>query len=114
MYEMQVEDAVDVDWEDLTAVFGDVPPAYAQLRWRHLKARYVPGWKNKCFREIVTFLYEKTLPGLQSKCEYRYGSDLKLEQKQRFRLSRIFQDINDEDCCDSDEETGQQESNSST
>ncbi|XP_056314657.1 transcription termination factor 1-like [Danio aesculapii] len=114
MYEMHVEDVVDVDWEDLTAVFGDVPPAYAQLRWRHLKARYVPDWKNKCFGEIVSFLYEKTLPGLLLKCEYRDDSNLKLEQRQRFRLSRIFQDINEEDCCDSDEETGQQESNSLT
>ncbi|XP_056314653.1 transcription termination factor 1 [Danio aesculapii] len=115
MYEMQVEDVVDVDWEHLTAVFGDVPPAYAQSRWHQLKVCYVPDWNNKCFADVVDFLYENTLPGLVRECKDLDDDDeLTVDQMKSFRLADIFQDINEDKCCDGDEQTGQQENNSST
>ncbi|XP_056092315.1 transcription termination factor 1 [Rhinichthys klamathensis goyatoka] len=111
MYQTQVEDVTDVDWDDLTAVFGDVPPAHVQAKWHQLKVCYVPDWKAKCFGDIVDFLYEKILPGLEKDCEDLDDNELKVEQKQSFRISDIFQDINEDDCCDSDEESGQKEDN---
>ncbi|XP_005168698.1 transcription termination factor 1 isoform X1 [Danio rerio] len=114
MYEMQVEDVVDVDWEHLTAVFGDVPPAYAQSRWHQLKVCYVPDWQNKCFGDIVDFLYENTLPGLVKECKDLDDDELTVDQMNSFRLADIFQDINEDECCDDDEQTGQQENNHSS
>ncbi|XP_043095149.1 transcription termination factor 1 [Puntigrus tetrazona] len=110
MYQLQVEDVADVDWEDLTAVFGDVPPSYVQAKWHQLKVCYVPDWKAKCFGDIVDFLYEKVLPGLVKDCEDLDDDDneLKVDQKQSHLLADIFRDINEDHCSDSDEESGQE------
>lgn len=61
------------------------------------------------FPDIVDFLYEKILPALEKDCEDLDDNELKVEQKQSFLISDIFQDINEDDCCDSDEESGQKE-----
>ncbi|XP_016141401.1 transcription termination factor 1-like [Sinocyclocheilus grahami] len=114
MYQLQVEDVTDVNWDDLSAVFGDVPPAYAQAKWHHLKVVYVPNWKTKCFGDIVGFLYERVLPGLVKDCEDLDDSELKVDQKQSFLLSDIFRDINEDHCSDSDEESGQKEDDKSS
>ncbi|XP_016131013.1 transcription termination factor 1-like [Sinocyclocheilus grahami] len=106
MYQMQVEDVTDVNWDDLTAVFGDVPPAYVQAKWHHLKVCCVPDWKTKCFGDIVDFLYEKVLPGMVKDCEDLDDNELKVDQKQSFLLSDIFKDIN--------EESGQKEDDNSS
>lgn len=113
MYQMQVEDVTDVNWDDLTAVFGDVPPAHVQAKWHQLKVSYVPNWKTKCFGDIVDFLYEKVLPGMMKDCEDLDDNDLKVDQKQSFLLSDIFKDIEDH-CHDSDEESGQKEDDNSS
>ncbi|XP_016341828.1 transcription termination factor 1-like [Sinocyclocheilus anshuiensis] len=105
MYQMQVEDVTDVNWDDLTAVFGDVPPAYVQAKWHQFKVCYVPDWKTKCFGDIVDFLYEKVLPGMVKDCEDLDDSELKVDQKQSFLLSDIFKDI---------EESGQKEDDNSS
>ncbi|XP_056601716.1 transcription termination factor 1-like isoform X2 [Triplophysa dalaica] len=52
MYESQVDDPVNIDWEDLTSTFGDVPPAYVQMKWHQLKVCYVPNWKNNSFEGL--------------------------------------------------------------
>ncbi|KAF5905632.1 transcription termination factor 1, partial [Clarias magur] len=49
MYEMDIDDAAHVDWEDLTGLIGDVPPAYVQKKWHKLKVCHVPEWQSKCF-----------------------------------------------------------------
>ncbi|TRY55117.1 hypothetical protein DNTS_034533 [Danionella cerebrum] len=108
MYEMEVEDAVDIHWEDLTAVLGDVPPAYVQVKWHQLKVCHVPNWKQKCFGDIVDYLYEKVLPQLVKDNEEYDDSELYVDQKESFLLSDIFQDIEDE-CSSSQEEMGQEE-----
>ncbi|XP_048046036.1 transcription termination factor 1 [Megalobrama amblycephala] len=109
MYQLQVEDVTDVDWDDLTTVFGDVPPAHVQATWHKLKVCYVPEWKTKCFGDIVDFLYEKVLPVLEKDCEDLDDNELKVDQKQSFLLSDIFSDIIEDDCSDSDAESGQKE-----
>ncbi|KAL1274612.1 hypothetical protein QQF64_027426 [Cirrhinus molitorella] len=115
MYQLQVEDVADVDWDDLTTVFGDVPPAYVQAKWHQLKVCYVPDWKAKCFGDIVDFLYERVLPGMMKDCEdLDDEDDLKVDQKQSFLLSDIFGDINEDQCSDSDDESGQKEDDNSS
>lgn len=51
------------------------------------------------------------MPVLEKDCEDLDDNELKVEQKQSFLISDIFQDINEDDCCDSDEESGQKEVN---
>ncbi|KAF4112852.1 transcription termination factor 1 [Onychostoma macrolepis] len=114
MYQLQVEDVTDVNWDDLTAVLGDVPPAYVQAKWHQLKVCYVPEWKTKCFGDIVDFLYERALPGLVKDCEDLDDNELKVDQKQSFLLSDIFRDINEDHCSDSDEESRQKEDDKSS
>ncbi|XP_051527940.1 transcription termination factor 1 isoform X2 [Myxocyprinus asiaticus] len=106
LYEMQIEDVTDVNWDDLSALFGDVPPATVQLKWHQLKIGYVPNWQNKCFGDIVDYLYEKILPGLVKDCE-DFEDELKVDQQESFLLSDIFQDIDEEYCDDSDEDSKQ-------
>ncbi|KAA0716320.1 Transcription termination factor 1 [Triplophysa tibetana] len=94
MYESQVVDVVDINWEDLTSAFGDVPPAYVQMKWHQLKVCYVPNWQNKSFEDIVDYLHEKVKPKLENEFEDLDENDLPADQKQTFLLSDIFQDIN--------------------
>ncbi|KAM8803963.1 transcription termination factor 1 isoform 1-T3 [Rhynchonycteris naso] len=71
LYEVNVEDANEVDWEDLAGAIGDVPPTYVQNKFYKLKATCVPFWQKKTFPEIVDYLYETSLPVLREKLERR-------------------------------------------
>uniref|UniRef100_A0A2K6UVN1 Transcription termination factor 1 n=1 Tax=Saimiri boliviensis boliviensis TaxID=39432 RepID=A0A2K6UVN1_SAIBB len=69
LYEINVEDTNEIDWEDLASAIGDVPPSYVQTKFSRLKAVYVPFWQKKTFPEIIDYLYETTLPLLREKLE---------------------------------------------
>ncbi|XP_056314655.1 transcription termination factor 1-like [Danio aesculapii] len=118
MYEMKVEDVTDIDWGSLTAAFGNVPPTYVQRMWCKMKTCYVPNWNTRSFKDTVSHLHKDILPCLVSSCKGFDVSEVKVEQKELFRLSNIFKDIEEdgqdieEDGRDRDEETGQQENNS--
>uniref|UniRef100_A0A8C5SP94 Transcription termination factor 1 n=1 Tax=Laticauda laticaudata TaxID=8630 RepID=A0A8C5SP94_LATLA len=51
LYELNVADTNEIDWEHIAGVIGNVPPDYVQSRFYTLKTSYVPFW------------YEKTFPG---------------------------------------------------
>ncbi|KAK3514872.1 hypothetical protein QTP70_033803 [Hemibagrus guttatus] len=107
MYEMDVDDAAHVNWEDLTALIGDVPPAYVQRKWHKLKVCHVPEWQRKCFGDIVDFLYEKVLPDLQNKLmAYEDLDETKHTENddESYLLSDIFQDINEDEDVDDEAE----------
>ncbi|NWJ05705.1 TTF1 factor, partial [Crypturellus undulatus] len=67
LYEMKVEDANEVKWEELSNAIGDVPRAYVQAKFYKLKVSCVPLWQRKTFPEIIDYLYEKKLPELEEK-----------------------------------------------
>ncbi|NXI47403.1 TTF1 factor, partial [Galbula dea] len=67
LHEMNVEDANDINWEELSKVIGDVPRAYVQARFYKLKVSSVPLWQKKTFSEIIDYLFEKKLPELEEK-----------------------------------------------
>ncbi|XP_037014450.2 transcription termination factor 1 [Artibeus jamaicensis] len=69
LYEINVEDANEIDWEDLASAIGDVPPSYVQSKFYKLKATCVPFWQKKTFPEIIDYLYETSLPLLKEKLE---------------------------------------------
>ncbi|NXI96554.1 TTF1 factor, partial [Psophia crepitans] len=67
LHEMQVEDANEVNWEELSTTIGDVPKSYVQAKFYKLKVSCVPLWQRKTFSEIVDYLFEKKLPELEEK-----------------------------------------------
>ncbi|XP_009320342.1 PREDICTED: transcription termination factor 1 [Pygoscelis adeliae] len=96
LYEMKVEDANEVNWEELSNTIGDVPKAYVQAKFYKLKVSCVPFWQKKTFSEIIDYLFEKKLPELEEKLEKRKGKHLSSDnstarqQKKAFRLGDIF------------------------
>ncbi|TSN86040.1 Transcription termination factor 1 [Bagarius yarrelli] len=113
MYEMDVDDPACVNWEDLTALIGDVPPAYLQRKWHKLKVCNVPDWQRKCFADIVDFLYEKVLPELEKKLLSLKGLDetQHTTDDESYLFSDIFKDVNeDEDVDDDDSDNKNKES----
>ncbi|CAI9174981.1 unnamed protein product [Rangifer tarandus platyrhynchus] len=69
LYEINVQDVNEIDWEDLARIIGDVPPSYVQMKFYKLKATCVPFWQKKTFPEIIDYLYETSLPLLKEKLE---------------------------------------------
>ncbi|KAF4016779.1 hypothetical protein G4228_008287 [Cervus hanglu yarkandensis] len=69
LYEINVQDVNEIDWEDLASIIGDVPPSYVQTKFYKLKATCVPFWQKKTFPEIIDYLYETSLPLLKEKLE---------------------------------------------
>ncbi|XP_038867843.1 transcription termination factor 1 [Salvelinus namaycush] len=59
---MQVEDAADVDWEEIADTIGCVIPCYVQMHYHWLKVGKVPLWQSMSFCEIIDFLYSSVLP----------------------------------------------------
>ncbi|XP_074780098.1 transcription termination factor 1 [Athene noctua] len=96
LYEMKVEDANDVNWEELSNTIGDVPRAYVQAKFYKLKVSCVPLWQKKSFSEIIDYLFKKKLPELEENLEKRKGKQLSSDnstasqQKKAFQLSDIF------------------------
>ncbi|NXC13575.1 TTF1 factor, partial [Corythaeola cristata] len=67
LHELKVEDANEVNWEELSDTIGDVPRAYVQAKFYKLKVSCVPFWQKKTFSEIVDYLFEEKLPELEEK-----------------------------------------------
>uniref|UniRef100_A0A8C9A1Y5 Myb-like domain-containing protein n=1 Tax=Prolemur simus TaxID=1328070 RepID=A0A8C9A1Y5_PROSS len=67
LYKVNIEDANEIDWEDLANAIGDVPPSYVQTKFYKLKATCVPFWQKKTFPEIIDYLYETSLPLFKEK-----------------------------------------------
>ncbi|XP_066896512.1 transcription termination factor 1 isoform X3 [Kogia breviceps] len=54
LYEINVEDVNEIDWEDLASTIGDVPPSYVQTKFYKLKATCVPFWQKKTFPDTAS------------------------------------------------------------
>ncbi|XP_013008918.2 transcription termination factor 1 isoform X1 [Cavia porcellus] len=109
LYEINVEDANEVDWEDLAGAIGDVPPSYVQTKFYKLKAACVPFWQKKTFPEIIDYLYETSLPLLKEKLQKKMekkGSKIPTPAvpKQVFLFRDIFYCEDDSDGEDLEEQ----------
>ncbi|XP_053137944.1 transcription termination factor 1 [Hemicordylus capensis] len=94
MYRLNIQDACEIDWEELSSAMGDVPPDYVRERFYKLKACHVPHWNQKAFPEIIDYLYEVTLPKLkelQMKKKEATESLLESSQTQDSTKKRVFQ-----------------------
>ncbi|KAJ8379722.1 hypothetical protein SKAU_G00005000 [Synaphobranchus kaupii] len=98
LYMLEIEDAGDINWEDLTQIFGDVTPHFVQIKFHKLKVKYVPRWQVLSFGDVIDFLYEKTLPQLEEQLRdhvdtpARETEDVSTQQES-FLLSQIFSDL---------------------
>lgn len=107
LYEMKVEDANEVNWEELCEIIGDVPEAYVQAKFYKLKATRVPSWQTKTFPEIIDYLYEETLPLLEKRLEKRQKRSQSCDrlpsscERKVFQFSDIF-DNSEDDADDND------------
>ncbi|XP_029575842.1 transcription termination factor 1 isoform X2 [Salmo trutta] len=63
---MQVEDATDVDWEEIANTIGGVTPCYVQMHYHKLKVAKVPLQQSMSFCEIIDFLYSSVLPKFEN------------------------------------------------
>ncbi|KAJ7993816.1 hypothetical protein DPEC_G00258640 [Dallia pectoralis] len=103
LYELQVEDVVDINWDELALKIGDVTPHSLQKHFYRLKLAKVPLWQNKTFCDIMDFLSSKVLPKYE---DYLHKAGLDLESESRAEpqeflvLSDIFNDLED---CDHDD-----------
>ncbi|KAK1155509.1 transcription termination factor 1-like [Acipenser oxyrinchus oxyrinchus] len=111
LYSMNVEDQNDIDWEDLTDIFGDVPPYCVQRMFTMLKVSHVPMWKSKPFGDIIDFLHENTVPVLKEKISKSRRHDKEgvrdsYECHKTFNFSDIFYESDtDLETEESDQET---------
>ncbi|XP_055988823.1 transcription termination factor 1 [Sorex fumeus] len=111
LYEINVEDANEIDWEDLAGAIGDVPPSYVQTKFYRLKATCVPFWQKKTFPEIIDYLYEVTLPLLKDKLEKLVEKrGTKMQTPAAPKPAFLFRDIfyADDDDDDDDSEGGEE------
>ncbi|KAL1785731.1 transcription termination factor 1 isoform X1 [Sigmodon hispidus] len=103
LYELNVNDANEIDWEDLAKSIGDVPPPFVQAKFYKLKAACVPFWQKKTFPEIIDYLYETSLPllkeKLDKKMEKNKGQQIQTlsAPKQDFLFKDIFYCEDDSD-----------------
>ncbi|NWI96763.1 TTF1 factor, partial [Pitta sordida] len=67
LHETKVEDANEVNWEELSNAIGGVPKSYVQSKFYRLKVSSVPLWQKKTFPEIIDFMVEYKLPELEEK-----------------------------------------------
>ncbi|NXX41040.1 TTF1 factor, partial [Tricholaema leucomelas] len=49
LYELEVEDANDINWTEVCSAIGDFPSAYVQAKFYKLKVSCVPLWRRKTF-----------------------------------------------------------------
>ncbi|XP_007425262.1 transcription termination factor 1 [Python bivittatus] len=115
LYEQNVADTNEIDWELIANAIGNAPPDYVQQRYYRLKTAYVPFWNEKNFPEIIDYLFEETLPMLKESMERlskrRTTRNKDRSWKKSFQFNDIFQDeLEDDELIsedDSDEEMGE-------
>ncbi|XP_039620221.1 transcription termination factor 1-like [Polypterus senegalus] len=102
LYQMNVGDASEIDWEELTDIIGDVTPTYTQNLFCRLKILNVPNWQMKTFPEIIDFLYLKILPRLEEKVKKVQKKKRKElpeseQRKTSFQFSEVFSESEEEE-----------------
>lgn len=107
LYELNVNDANEIDWEDLASAIGDVPPPFVQAKFYKLKAACVPFWQKKTFPEIIDYLYKNSLPLLKEKLDKKMKKkDGQIQTPAAPKQDFLFKDIFH---CDDDSDEGSPE-----
>nr|XP_014265656.2 transcription termination factor 1 isoform X2 [Maylandia zebra] len=98
LYNMHVDDAADIDWDEVAGLIGTVTPMCVQKMFYRLKVSRVPNWTSLSYAEIIDFLQSRAVPVLEErlkKCEPQEAQEE--EEKERlYQLSDIFSELSDD------------------
>ncbi|XP_070614282.1 transcription termination factor 1 [Erythrolamprus reginae] len=109
LYELNVADINEIDWERIADIVGNAPPDYIKDRYYQLKTLCVPFWYEKTFPEIIDYLFEETLPNFKETFEKLSQKQTSVQEETRckrtFRFNDIFQDILEDELLNSEDES---------
>ncbi|XP_075938673.1 transcription termination factor 1-like [Anarhichas minor] len=99
LYNMRVDDAAEIDWDEVAQTVGKVTPVCVQKSFHSLKVSRVPNWTSLSYGEVIDFLQLKVAPLLEEKLR-RLGRQKKQEETQEerhFLLSDVISSHDEDD-----------------
>ncbi|XP_063345026.1 transcription termination factor 1-like [Pelmatolapia mariae] len=99
LYNMHVDDAADIDWDEVAGIIGTATPMCVQKMFYRLKVSRVPNWTSLSYAEIIDFLQSRAVPVLEErlkKCEPKEEQEEEEEKERLYQLSDIFSELSDD------------------
>ncbi|KAJ3604339.1 hypothetical protein NHX12_029080 [Muraenolepis orangiensis] len=91
LYAMNLEDAAEIDWEQVANCLGNVMPYAAQKMFNALKITRVPHSSVLSFCELIDFLHDKVVPMLRTKLKIADSQPLQQQEAPcLYLLSDLF------------------------
>ncbi|XP_030579567.1 transcription termination factor 1 [Archocentrus centrarchus] len=97
LYEMRVDDAADISWDEVAEAIGKVTPVCVQKTFYRLKVSRVPNWTRLSYSDIIDFLKANVVPVLEKKLKKCQEEEAQEEEAEGFyQLSDIFSEHDDD------------------
>ncbi|XP_053726366.1 transcription termination factor 1-like [Synchiropus splendidus] len=90
LYNMQVDDMADINWDEVVRIMGHVTPVCVQKMFMRLKLTKVPHWMSLSYGEIIDILWENEIPRLQRMLKDRQSDLQGPHEGETYRLSDII------------------------
>uniref|UniRef100_A0A1A8FSB8 Transcription termination factor, RNA polymerase I n=1 Tax=Nothobranchius korthausae TaxID=1143690 RepID=A0A1A8FSB8_9TELE len=97
LYNMDVDDPVDIDWDEVAQAVGRATPFSVQQMFTALKRHRVPNWSRLSYADIIDYLKCHEVPYLTSKLKiWDERAELQVQQgENRYYVSDIFDEDGD-------------------